>query len=60
MSTIGFVGLGSMGAPVAGRLLQGHEVHGHRDIAALYQVLGQMAAAPGNALPGRHAMQDAA
>ncbi len=28
MSTIGFVGLGSMGAPIAGRLLQGHEVYG--------------------------------
>ena len=24
MSTIGFVGLGSMGAPIAGRLLQGN------------------------------------
>jgi 3-hydroxyisobutyrate dehydrogenase-like beta-hydroxyacid dehydrogenase len=34
--------------------------YGHRDIAALYQVLGKMAAAPGNALPGRHAMEDAA
>ena len=28
MSTIGFVGLGSMGAPIAGRLLQGHQVYG--------------------------------
>lgn len=28
MSTIGFVGLGSMGAPIAGRLLQGHQVFG--------------------------------
>ena len=28
MSSIGFVGLGSMGAPIAGRLLQGHEVFG--------------------------------
>jgi 3-hydroxyisobutyrate dehydrogenase-like beta-hydroxyacid dehydrogenase len=60
MSTIGFVGLGSMGAPVAGRLLPGHEASGHRDIAALYQVPGQMAAAPGKALPGRQAMGDAA
>ena len=33
--------------------------YGHRDIAALYQVLGQMAA-PGSGLPGRHAVQDAA
>ena len=28
MSTIGFVGLGSMGAPIAGRLLRDHEVNG--------------------------------
>lgn len=28
MSAIGFVGLGSMGAPMAGRLLQGHQVFG--------------------------------
>ncbi|MGI8448595.1 MAG: NAD(P)-dependent oxidoreductase [Streptosporangiaceae bacterium] len=28
MSTIGFVGLGSMGAPIAGRLLEGHQVYG--------------------------------
>lgn len=28
MSTIGFVGLGSMGAPLAGRLLQGNQVFG--------------------------------
>ncbi len=28
MSTIGFVGLGSMGAPIAGRLLQDHQVFG--------------------------------
>jgi 3-hydroxyisobutyrate dehydrogenase-like beta-hydroxyacid dehydrogenase len=28
MSTIGFVGLGSMGAPIAGRLLQGNRVYG--------------------------------
>jgi 3-hydroxyisobutyrate dehydrogenase-like beta-hydroxyacid dehydrogenase len=28
MSTIGFVGLGSMGAPIAGRLLQSHQVFG--------------------------------
>src|ERR1039458_3104045 len=28
MSTIGFVGLGSMGAPIAGRLLQGNQVYG--------------------------------
>ncbi len=28
MTTIGFVGLGSMGAPIAGRLLQGHRVYG--------------------------------
>jgi 3-hydroxyisobutyrate dehydrogenase-like beta-hydroxyacid dehydrogenase len=28
MSTIGFVGLGSMGGPIAGRLLQGHQVYG--------------------------------
>jgi 3-hydroxyisobutyrate dehydrogenase-like beta-hydroxyacid dehydrogenase len=47
VSTTGFVGLRSMGAPIAGRLLQGHVVYGtnrtstaaqmgygHRDIAA--------------------------
>ena len=28
MSSTGFVGLGSMGAPIAGRLLPGHEVFG--------------------------------
>ena len=28
MTTIGFVGLGSMGAPIAGRLLQGNTVYG--------------------------------
>src|SRR6267154_752223 len=28
MSSIGFVGLGSMGAPIAGRLLEGHQVSG--------------------------------
>jgi 3-hydroxyisobutyrate dehydrogenase-like beta-hydroxyacid dehydrogenase len=28
MSTIGFVGLGSMGAPIAGRLLPGNQVYG--------------------------------
>ena len=28
MSTVGFVGLGSMGAPIAGRLLQGNTVYG--------------------------------
>ncbi len=28
MSTIGFVGLGSMGAPIAGRLLEGSRVYG--------------------------------
>jgi 3-hydroxyisobutyrate dehydrogenase-like beta-hydroxyacid dehydrogenase len=28
MSTIGFVGLGSMGAPLAGRLLRGNQVYG--------------------------------
>jgi 3-hydroxyisobutyrate dehydrogenase len=28
MTTIGFVGLGSMGAPLAGRLLQGNQVYG--------------------------------
>ena len=28
MNTIGFVGLGSMGAPLAGRLLQGSQVYG--------------------------------
>ena len=33
--------------------------YGHRDIAALHQVLGQMAA-PGNGLPGRRAVEDAA
>ena len=80
MSSIGFVGLGSMGAPIAGRLLQlmhkdirlaldaarGFRVplpsaavadsmlsaaadlgYGHRDIAAFFEVLGQMAASPG-------------
>jgi 3-hydroxyisobutyrate dehydrogenase-like beta-hydroxyacid dehydrogenase len=28
MTTIGFVGLGAMGAPLAGRLLQGNQVYG--------------------------------
>src|ERR1022692_5040667 len=28
MTTIGFAGLGSMGAPLAGRLLQGNQVYG--------------------------------
>jgi len=28
MTTVGFVGLGSMGAPIAGRLLAGNQVHG--------------------------------
>ena len=28
MAAIGFVGLGSMGAPIAGRLLEGNRVYG--------------------------------
>lgn len=28
MTTVGFVGLGAMGAPIAGRLLEGYEVYG--------------------------------
>jgi 3-hydroxyisobutyrate dehydrogenase-like beta-hydroxyacid dehydrogenase len=34
MTTIGFVGLGSMGAPLAGRLLQGNQVYGTNRTAA--------------------------
>jgi len=37
MSSIGFVGLGSAAADLG---------YGHRDIAAFFEVLGQMAASP--------------
>ena len=46
MTTIGFVGLGSMGAPIAGSMLSRAEQlgYGHRDIAGLFQALAQTAA----------------
>ncbi len=39
MTRIGFVGLGSMGAPLAGRLLPGNEVHGTNRTKAKAQAL---------------------
>jgi 3-hydroxyisobutyrate dehydrogenase-like beta-hydroxyacid dehydrogenase len=42
MTTIGFVGLGSMGAPIAGRLLQGNTVYGtNRTRAKASALIGQ-------------------
>jgi 3-hydroxyisobutyrate dehydrogenase-like beta-hydroxyacid dehydrogenase len=43
MSSIGFAGLGSMGAPIAGRLLQGHQVFGTNRTKEKAAGLGQMA-----------------
>ena len=46
MTTIGFVGLGSMGTPIGDSVLSWAEQlgYGHRDIAGLLQVLAQKAA----------------
>ncbi len=46
MITIGFAGLGSMGAPIAGSVLSWAEQlgYGHRDIAGLLQALAQKVA----------------
>ena len=46
MATIGFVGLGSMGAPIGDSVLSWAERlgYGHRDIAGLLQALAQKAA----------------
>ena len=41
MTTIGFVGLGSLGAPIASRLLPGHQVFGTNRVPLLLDLPGQ-------------------